>query len=217
MTIKEHPSYKNLYVSQHPLVQHKLSLLRDVKTPRMQFKALVDEITTLLVYECCHSLEITHTRVETPLTSFEAPVLKENEYVILPILRAGLGMVDGFLRLLPTARVGHIGLYRDENELVPHQYYFKIPPDAFDKQFFICDPMLATGGSITHTIKILRELNIEKITLVCLVSAPEGIETVRAADTDISIFTAALDDKLNEHGYILPGLGDAGDRLFGTL
>lgn len=216
MALKEHSEYKHLYVSQHPLVQHKLSLLRDSKTTRMQFKDLVEEITMLLVYECCHSLEITHTEIDTPMTRFQAPTLKDNDYVILPILRAGLGMVDGFLRLLPTARIGHMGLYRDEETLTPQQYYFKIPPNAEKQHFFICDPMLATGGSTSHAISLLRENGIEKITFVCLVAAPQGVQTLHQNHPDVPIFAAALDDGLNENGFIIPGLGDAGDRFFGT-
>lgn len=216
MTLEKQAEFPNLYVVRHPLLMHKLSLLRDISTSKKDFKELVNEITILLVYEATKDLPMTTQTMQTPLETFEAPVLSGKKPVILPILRAGIGMVDGFLSLIPSARVGHIGLYRNEETLEPQFYYFKIPKQSEDRHFFICDPMLATGGSALETINRLKAEGIKKITLVCLVAAPEGVQRVSNAHPDVPIFLASLDRQLNAHGYILPGLGDAGDRLFGT-
>lgn len=216
MTVQTHQEFPNLYEVRHPLLLHKLSLLRDVSTSKKDFKELVNEITMLLVYEATKDLPMTTQKIKTPLETFDAPVLSGKKPVILPILRAGIGMVDGFLSLIPSARVGHIGLYRNEETLEPQFYYFKIPKQSEDRHFFICDPMLATGGSALETINRLKAEGIKKITLVCLVAAPEGVRRLVKAHPEVPIFIANLDRQLNEHGYILPGLGDAGDRLFGT-
>lgn len=214
--IKQYPEFPNLYEVRHPLLLHKLSLLRDVNTSKKAFKELVNEITILLVYEATKDLPITQQTINTPLETFYAPMLSGKKPVILPILRAGIGMVDGFLTLIPSARVGHIGLFRNEETLDPQCYYFKIPKQSEDRHFFICDPMLATGGSALEAINHLKALDILKITLLALVAAPEGIRRLTNAHPDVPIFIANLDRQLNEQGYILPGLGDAGDRLFGT-
>ncbi len=214
--VQENPEFSNFHEVRHPLLLHKLSTLRNHRTSKKEFKELVYEITLLLVYEATKDLPITHKLIKTPLENFSAPVLQGKKPVILPILRAGIGMVDAFLSLMPSARVGHIGLYRDEETLLPECYYFKIPPHSADRQFFICDPMLATGGSAIETINRLKVNKIHKITFVCLVAAPEGVERLSKAHPDVTIFAASLDRELNDHGYILPGLGDAGDRLFGT-
>jgi uracil phosphoribosyltransferase len=216
MTIEQDVQYKNLFVVKHPLLQHKLSVLRDEKTDKKEFKELINEITLLLVYEATKDLPTSLQTVKTPLETFEAPVLLGKKPVILPILRAGTGMVDAFLTLMPSARVGHIGIYRDEKTLEPQLYYFKIPPHSKDRQFYLCDPMLATGGSASAAIDQLKKVGVKKIIFVCILSAPEGVERLHHDHPEIKIFTAALDRKLNKKGYILPGLGDAGDRMFGT-
>ncbi|MAZ39753.1 MAG: uracil phosphoribosyltransferase [Legionellales bacterium] len=200
----------------HPLIAHKLTLLRSAKTPKKDFKKLVEEIGMLLAYEVTKDFPLTTQHIETPLCSIQSPVLAGKKPVILPILRAGIGMVDGFLNLMPSARVGHIGLFRDEQTLKPHLYYFKIPQDSEDRDFIICDPMLATGGSAIAAVDILKKHNIQRITFVCLVAAPEGISAFNKNHPEVKIYAASLDEKLNSDGYILPGLGDAGDRLFGT-
>lgn len=208
--------FPNFHEIKHPLVQHKLTLLRDKNTSKKEFNALVREITTLLTYEATRNLPLTHKKITTPLETCDALILDGKKPVILPILRAGLGMVDGILSLMPSARVGHIGLYRDEETLNPVFYYFKIPKNSKERDFFICDPMLATGGSLTETVNRLKELDIHKITVICLVAAPEGVAHFNQKYKNIPIYAASLDKGLNDHGYILPGLGDAGDRLFGT-
>lgn len=216
MILKQHPKFKNFYQVQHPLIQHKLSLLRDVKTTKKEFKELVTEITLLLAYEATKDLPMTSKIIKTPLETCEAPVLAGPKQVILPILRAGIGMVDAFLMLMPSARVAHIGLYRDEKTLKPHYYYFKIPPSSKKRHFFVCDPMLATGGSAVEAINRLKDEKVTDITFICILAAPEGVARLSKAHPDVPIFAAGLDRQLNENGYILPGLGDAGDRMFGT-
>lgn len=216
MPIVKHPDLPNLCEVKHPLLLHKLSSLRNIKTSTKEFKELAHEITIFLVYEATKNLPLTTQMIKTPLETFAAPVLDGKKPVILPILRAGIGMVDGFLTLMPSARVGHIGLFRNEETLLPECYYFKIPKHSEDRQFFICDPMLATGGSAIETINRLKAQNIKKITFVCLVAAPEGIKKLLETHPDVPIFAASLDRQLNQQGYILPGLGDAGDRMFGT-
>ncbi|MCL5261088.1 MAG: uracil phosphoribosyltransferase [Gammaproteobacteria bacterium] len=216
MTIKRHPIFLNFYEVCHPLIQHKLTVLRDLNTNKKDFKALVGEISMLLAYETTKNLPMTLRAIETPLEKCECPVLAGKKPVVLAVLRAGLGMVDGFLTLMPSARVGHIGLYRDEKTFKPHLYYFKIPSHSKDRHFFICDPMLATGGSAVAAIEKLKEAGVKKITLVCLVAAPEGVKKVFKTYPDVPIYAASLDRELNKKAYILPGVGDAGDRLFGT-
>lgn len=216
MSIKQHTTFTNFYEVQHPLLQHKLTLLRCKNTEKKEFKELIAEISTLLVYEVTKDLPVIHKAVETPLESCEMPTLAGKKPVILAILRAGIGMVDGFLNLMPSARVAHIGLYRDEVTLKPHLYYFKIPSHSRDRQFYICDPMLATGGSAVRAIDQLKSSGVRKIRFVCILAAPEGVRRVFQSHPDVPVFASKLDLKLNKKAYILPGLGDAGDRMFGT-
>ncbi|NNM58797.1 MAG: uracil phosphoribosyltransferase [Legionellales bacterium] len=211
-----HPECPNFHLVKHPLIAHKLSRLRDVRNTKKTFKELVDEITLFIAYEATKDLPLTTQLIHTPLESFNAPVLAGKKPVILPILRAGIGMVDSVLSLMPSARVGHIGLYRNEETLEPQRYYFKIPLNSQDRHFFVCDPMLATGGSMLETVNELKAEGVTRITVLCIVAAPEGMKRFCTAHPDVPVFAAGLDRQLNEHGYILPGLGDAGDRLFGT-
>ncbi|CAM4450558.1 MAG: Uracil phosphoribosyltransferase [Legionellaceae bacterium] len=208
--------HENLHIINHPLVQHKLSLLREIDRSKKAVKELVDEITLLLVYEATKSLPMTTQTINTPLEECEVPMLAGKKPVILPILRAGNGMLDSFLRLMPSARVGHIGLYRNEETLEPVLYYIKLPQDSEDRHYFICDPMLATGGSAVITVNELKKRKIKNFTFLCMVAAPEGVEKLLSHHPEVQIYTASLDRCLNHQGYILPGLGDAGDRLFGT-
>ena len=208
--------FEGLTLVQHPLVQHKLTILRDRNTPTKIFKELVDEIATLLAYEATKDLQLETVAVETPLERAEGRRISGKKLTLVPILRAGLGMVEGILKLVPAARVGHIGLYRDHATLQPVHYYFKIPGEAAEREFFLLDPMLATGGSATAAIDALKKAGAQRIRFLCLVAAPLGVKRVREAHPDVAVYCASLDRELNEHGYILPGLGDAGDRLFGT-
>jgi uracil phosphoribosyltransferase len=205
-----------LSVVRHPLVQHKITLLRDRRTSTKDFKELVDEIAMLMAYEVTRNLAIEPALVETPLERTTGWQVSGKKLTLVPILRAGLGMVEGMLRLVPGARVGHIGLYRDHSTLEPVDYYFKVPGDAAERDFLVLDPMLATGGSATAAVHSLKRAGVERITFICLVAAPEGVRRLAAAHPDVPLYCAALDRELNEQGYILPGLGDAGDRLFGT-
>ncbi len=205
----------NLHASQHPLVAHKLTRLRDRNTDPKKFRELVREIAALLAYEATADLQITHKKIKTPLASLVGTELKE-KIGLVPILRAGLGMVEGFWELMPTAEVWHIGLYRDERTLKPVEYYNKLPIEPTVSVCLILDPMLATGGSAVATVNVLKRWGVNKIKFVGLIGAPEGISALQAAHPDVSIYLAAVDERLNEHGYILPGLGDAGDRQFGT-
>ena len=205
-----------LSVVAHPLVQHKLSILRDRATPTKIFKELVDEIATLLAYEATIDLQLDEVSVDTPLERMTGRRVAGKKLTLVPILRAGLGMVEGILRLVPAARVGHIGLYRDHNTLEPVDYYFKVPGDAAERDFFVLDPMLATGGSAVSAVASLKRAGATRIRFLCLVAAPEGVRRLTEAHPDVPIFCASLDRELNAQGYILPGLGDAGDRLFGT-
>lgn len=216
MIVKKYPDHDNFFLVEHPLIKHKMFYLRDKQSSKKKFKELVKEITMLLAYEVTSDLPLETAEVETPLERYEASILSGKKPVILPILRAGLGMVDGFLDLIPSARVGHIGLYRDEETLQPHRYFFKIPKQSETRQFFVVDPMLATGGSAVDAISMLKNDGLTNIKFVCLVAAPEGVKRMAQHHPEVPIFAAALDRQLNEHGYILPGLGDAGDRLFGT-
>jgi uracil phosphoribosyltransferase len=203
-------------VLDHPLIQHKVAILRSKSTPKKQFRELVDEIATLMAYEVTRDLPMETVEIETPLERTFARRLKGKKLVVVPILRAGLGMVDGIVRLVPGARVGHIGLYRNEETLQPVTYYLKIPKAPANRDFIVVDPMLATGGSAAEAVRLLKEHGARSIRFMCLVAAPEGVQTLATAHPDVPIFAAALDRELNESGYILPGLGDAGDRLFGT-
>jgi len=210
------PEFPNLTVVSHPLIQHKLAALRDRDTPKKTFRELVDEITMLMGYEVTRDLPLETIEIETPLERTRAAMVSGKKLTLVPILRAGLGMVEGMLRLMPSVRVGHVGLYRDHETLEPVDYYFKIPPDPEARDFVVLDPMLATGGSAAAAVTSLKRHGAARVRLVCLVAAPEGVQRMLEQHPDVQIFAAALDRQLNEHGYILPGLGDAGDRLFGT-
>jgi uracil phosphoribosyltransferase len=210
------PEFPTLSIVRHPLVRHKLTLLRDRRTPKKIFKELVDEIAMLMAYEATSDLALDEVPVDTPLERTVGYQVSGKKLTLVPILRAGLGLVEGVLRLVPSARVGHIGLYRDHSTLQPVDYYFKVPSDAAERDFFLLDPMLATGGSAVSAVDSLKRAGAARIRFLCLVAAPEGVRRLAQAHPDVSIYAAALDRELNEQGYILPGLGDAGDRLFGT-
>ena len=205
-----------VHIFDHPLIQHKLSLMRDKNTGAKEFRELLEEISMLMVYEVTRDLPTEEVEIETPICKTRPRQLRGKKIGIVPILRAGLGMVDGVTKLVPAARIGHIGLYRDPSTLQPVEYYCKLPADSENRELLVLDPMLATGGSASAAIGFLKQRNCHNIRLVCLIAAPEGIERVQRDHPDVSIYVAACDEKLNEHGYIVPGLGDAGDRLFGT-
>ncbi len=206
----------NVIVVDHPLIAHKLSFMRDKTTPSAMFRNLLREISMLLGYEVLRDLEMELRAIETPLGPMDAPFLKGKKLVFVPILRAGMGLLDGFLELVPSARVGHIGLYRDPETLTAVEYYMKMPEDIAQRRVVVLDPMLATGNSMIAAISRLKDFGVRDIKAVSLLAAPEGIGAVHAEHPEVRIFTAALDTRLNEHGYIVPGLGDAGDRLYGT-
>jgi uracil phosphoribosyltransferase len=209
-------TFPNLTVVQHPLIRHKLAVLRDVETPTKQFKELVDEIAMLITYEVTRDLPLEPVEIDTPLERTTEMMLAGKKLTLVPILRAGLGMVDGVARLIPAARVGHIGLFRDHETLQPVDYYFKIPSDPGARDFIVLDPMLATGGSASAAVSSLKRSGAARVNFVCMVAAPEGVQRMLDDHPDVHVWTAALDRQLNDVGYILPGLGDAGDRLFGT-
>ena len=204
-----------LFISEHPLIQHKIALLRNKDTVTKEFKELVEEIALLLCYEATRDMPLVEVQVQTPIAQAQCKML-EKEIAIVPILRAGIGMTDGLLKLMPTAKVGHIGLYRDPETLMPVEYYCKLPSDIDKREVFLTDPMLATGGTATAAIQFLKERGAKKITLLCIIAAPDGVKLIQERHPEVDIYTAAFDPKLNEHGYIVPGLGDAGDRIFGT-
>lgn len=205
-----------VYVFDHPLIQHKLTYIRDKRTGTKEFRELVDEVATLMAFEITRDLPLDDVEVETPVTTAKAKVLSGKKLGIVPILRAGIGMVDGILKLMPAAKVGHIGLYRDPETLQPIEYYVKLPADVEERDFILVDPMLATGGSAIAAINSLKSRGAKNIKFMCLIAAPEGVEVIKQLHPDVDIYIAALDEKLDDHGYIVPGLGDAGDRLFGT-
>ena len=211
-----HPNHPNLTVLDHPLIQHKLAILRDRTTATKDFRQLVGEIAMLMTYEVTRDLATEPIEVETPLELTTARRVAGKKLALVPILRAGLGMVDGILQLIPSARVGHIGLYRDHTTLQPVSYYFKVPAPENGRDFLLLDPMLATGGSAVDAVAKLKSVGATRVRFLCLVAAPEGVAALGAAHPGVPVFAAALDRQLNQHGYILPGLGDAGDRLFGT-
>jgi uracil phosphoribosyltransferase len=200
----------------HPLIQHKLTFIRDQKTGTKEFRELLEEIAMLMAYEITRELPLENTEVITPVGPCQCKVLSGKKIGVIPILRAGLGMVSGVLKLIPAAKVGHVGLYRDPETLKPVEYYCKLPTDVHERELVVIDPMLATGGSAAAAITLLKTKGAKNIKLMCLVSAPEGIRVVNEAHPDVEIYTAAVDECLNDHGYIVPGLGDAGDRIFGT-
>ncbi len=205
-----------VYVFDHPLIQHKTAMMRKTETSVKDFRELVKEIGMLMGYEATRHLELEEVEIETPLTVTKKNVLKGEDIAIVPILRAGLGMVDGMLALVPNAKVGHVGLYRDPETHEPVEYYCKLPNDIENREIFVVDPMLATGGSAVSAIDFIKEKGGKKICFMCLIAAPEGVDALKKAHPDVDIFVAALDDHLNDHAYIVPGLGDAGDRLYGT-
>jgi uracil phosphoribosyltransferase len=205
-----------VYVFDHPLIQHKLTYIRDEKTGTKEFRELVEEVAMLMAYEVTRDLPLEEVSVKTPVATATSKVIAGKKLGIVPILRAGLGMVDGILKLIPAAKVGHIGLYRDPETLKPVEYYCKLPSDVEERDLIVTDPMLATGGSAAAAISFLKERGARSIKLMCLIASPEGIETVQKEHDDVDIYVAAIDERLNDHGYIVPGLGDAGDRLFGT-
>lgn len=208
--------YKNVHVINHPMVQHKLTILRDKNTGVKEFREVVEELALFMGYEVTRNLPLEEIEIETPICKTTSKVISGKKLGIVPILRAGLGMVDGLLKLVPTAKVGHIGLYRDPETLKPVEYYCKLPTDVAERDLIVLDPMLATGGSSIAAITFLKDKGAKSIKMVNLLAAPEGIEAVITAHPDIEIYVAAVDEKLNDHGYIVPGLGDAGDRLYGT-
>ena len=203
-------------VFDHPLIQHKLSIMREKNTGVKEYRELLEEISMLMIYEVTRDLETVEVEVETPICTCTCRKLAGRKLAVVPILRAGLGMVDGVLNMIPAAKVGHIGLYRDPQTLEPVEYYCKLPADSTERDILLVDPMLATGGSSIAAIDFLKEDGAKNISLMCLVAAPEGVRAMNEAHPEVPIFTAALDDHLNDHGYIVPGLGDAGDRIFGT-
>ncbi|PHV70213.1 uracil phosphoribosyltransferase [Sporanaerobium hydrogeniformans] len=205
-----------VFIMDHPLIQHKVSRLRCTDTGSKEFRELVREIAQLMCYEATRDLPLEDFELETPVAKTIGKRIAGKNLSIVPILRAGLGMVDGMLDLVPTAKVGHIGLYRDPETLKPVEYYCKLPQDVAEREFFVLDPMLATGGSAVAAIQFIKDRGAKSINFLCLIAAPEGLKTLQEAHPDVNIYVAALDEKLNDHAYIIPGLGDAGDRLFGT-
>ena len=200
----------------HPLILHKLALIRSKETGSKDFRELVEEVAMLMAYEVTRNMQVEEVEIETPICITKCKMLAGKKVAIVPILRAGLGMVDGMLKLIPAAKVGHIGMYRDEETLQPVEYFCKLPQDIGERDIIVTDPMLSTGGSAIDAIEALKKRGGKSIRLMCLISSPEGVEAVQKAHPDVDIFVASIDEKLNEHGYIVPGLGDAGDRLFGT-
>lgn len=204
------------YIMDHPLIQHKIGIMRMKETSTKEFRALVSEVAMLIYYEASRNLPLADKEIETPLVKTTVKEIAGKKLCVVPILRAGMQMAEGVLQLTPNAKVGHIGLYRDEETLEPHEYFCKLPQDITEREVFVVDPMLATGGSAIAAIELLKRRGIKKIRFLCLIAAPEGVEKLQAAHPDVNIFIGALDERLNENGYILPGLGDAGDRIYGT-
>ena len=206
----------NVVMFDHPLIQHKISLLRDVNTGNKEFRELIEEISMLMAYEALRDLPLEEVEITTPITTCKSKVIAGKKLAIVPILRAGLGMVNGLLALVPTAKVGHIGLYRDPKTHEPHEYYCKLPKPIDERQIIVLDPMLATGGSAVAAVDFIKERGGKDIRFLCIIASPLGLETLRKAHPDVDIYCGCLDERLNENAYIVPGLGDAGDRIFGT-
>ena len=206
----------NVIIMDHPLIQHKIGLIRRKETGTKDFRQTIGEIAMLICYEATRNLQLDDVEIETPICKTRVKALKGKKMAIVPILRAGLGMVDGMLQMIPAAKVGHIGLYRDPQTLKPVEYYCKLPADCAEREVFVVDPMLATGGSSVAAIQMLKDRGCRNIHFMCIIAAPEGVKAMREAHPDVDIYIGAMDEKLNDHGYIVPGLGDAGDRLFGT-
>ncbi|SMO67267.1 uracil phosphoribosyltransferase [Melghirimyces algeriensis] len=206
----------SVYVFDHPLIQHKLTFIRDKETGTKEFRELVDEVAALMAYEITRDMPLQEVTVDTPVSKAQCKVLAGKKLGLVPILRAGLGMVDGILRLIPAAKVGHVGLYRDPDTLEPVSYYAKMPSDIGERELIVIDPMLATGGSASEAIREIKQMGAKNIKLMCLIAAPEGVQRVQKDHDDVDIYVAAVDEKLDENSYIVPGLGDAGDRLYGT-
>ena len=200
----------------HPLVEHKLAILRDKRTGTKEFREIISELATMLCYEAMKDAKTYETEIETPITKMKTHKIDENGYAFVPILRAGTGMLDGIINVMPNAKIGHIGMYRDEETFIPNVYFFKVPKDIDKREVIILDPMVATGGSVCDTIEHLKEEGVKKIKLLCIIAAPEGLKKIEEKYPDVQIYCASIDEKLNEHAYIVPGLGDAGDRIFGT-
>jgi uracil phosphoribosyltransferase len=217
MLMKQDARFPNLYILDHPLIQHKLTHMRDRETSTRTFRQLLRELTLLMGYEITRSLPLTTVRIDTPLQNIDAPVIAGKKLVVVPVLRAGIGMSDGLLELVPSARVGHIGVYRDPDTHLPVEYLVRLP-DVTDRHFILCDPMMATGNSAVHAVDVLKKRGVtdEQIVFMALVAAPEGMKVFHDAHPGVKVFVASLDSHLDEHAYIVPGLGDAGDRLFGT-
>ncbi len=210
------PEFANTHLIEHPLIQHKLTIMRKIETSTHKFRGLLSEVSMLLAYEVTRDMPLTLSEIKTPVASMKAPMLEGKKTVLVSILRAGQGIVDGMLRILPSARVGHIGLYREPKTHVIVEYYFKVPKDISERDVILVDPMLATGNSAVAAVHRLKQTNPRSIKFVCLLAAPEGLKQMHDEHPDVPIYTAAIDSHLDEHGYIVPGLGDAGDRLFGT-
>ena len=200
----------------HPLVEHKLAILRDKKTGTKEFREIVSELATILCYEAMKDAKLEEVEIETPIQKMKTRKINEDNYAFVPILRAGTGMLDGIIQVVPNAKIGHVGMYRDEETFKQNVYFFKVPKDLAQREVLILDPMLATGGSGIDAIELLKEKGVKKIKFLCIIAAPEGIKAMQEKHPDVQIYCAAIDEKLNEHAYIIPGLGDAGDRIFGT-
>ena len=206
----------NVTIMNHPLIKHKISMLRNENTGTNEFRTLVEEIAMLMGYEALRDLPTEDVEIKTPIETCKSPMIAGKKMAVVPILRAGLGMVEGMLAMIPAAKIGHIGLYRDPETLKPVEYYCKLPADCAEREVFVVDPMLATGGSSIAAIQLLKDKGCKSIRLLCIIAAPEGVKAMQEAHPDVDIYIGALDQKLNDHGYIVPGLGDAGDRIFGT-
>jgi len=200
----------------HPLIEHKLAILRDKRTGTKEFREIISELGEMLCYEAMKDAKTYEVEIETPMEKMKARKINEDNYAFVPILRAGTGMLDGIINVMPNAKIGHIGMYRDEETFIPNVYFFKVPKDIEKREVIILDPMVATGGSVCDTIEHLKEEGVKKMKLLCIIAAPEGLRKIEEKYPDVQIYCASIDEKLNEHAYIVPGLGDAGDRIFGT-